>query len=300
MLKQRTLKQNTQISGIGLHSGDVVEMRFLPHHTDGGIVFRRVDLNPVVELPAHALLIQEAFMCSNLVKDDAKVGTIEHVMSAIAALGIDNLIIEVNAAELPIADGSAKPFIDLFLQCGLQEQDAAKKFIKVVKPVQVQVGDKTASFTPYDGFELNFKIDFQHPVFKPEHQFYQFQLHTQQYIDEISTARTFGFMKDLEFLKAQNLALGASLDNAIGLDDESVLNPEGLRFENEFVRHKILDAIGDLSLLGHQILAKFDAFKAGHAVNNELLRQLLSDDSCYEIVTFDDIVTSPIQYLAVS
>lgn len=299
MLKQRTLKNAVQIQGVGLHSGQNVLMKFLPAPENTGVVFRRVDLDPVIDLPANALLIQEAFMCSNLVQGEAKVGTIEHVMSALMAVGIDNVVIEINGEELPIADGSAKPFVDLFLETGLVEQDAAKKFIKVVKPVKVQVGDKIASFEPYDGFQVNFKIEFNHPVFKEEHQYYEFKLNTADYIEQISSARTFGFMKDLEFLKSKNLALGASLENAIGLDETSVLNPEGLRFENEFVRHKILDAIGDLSLLGHQILAKVDAFKAGHAVNNELLRQLLQDESQYEIVTFDDESLSPVQYLDV-
>lgn len=298
-MKQRTLKNIATIEGIGLHSGQTVHLRFLPSDIDSGIIFRRVDLTPVVEIPAQALLIQEAFMCSNLVQNDVKVGTIEHVMSAISALGIDNLMIEVDASELPIADGSSKPFIELFLQTGLVEQDALKKFIRVIKPVDVQVDDKTASFTPYDGFLVNFKIDFQHPVFKLEHQFYSFDLHSQDYIEHISSARTFGFLRDLEMLQSKNLALGAGLHNAIGLDDEKVLNPEGLRFENEFVRHKILDAIGDLSLLGYQILAKFDGYKAGHAVNNLLLRALFDDKNSYEIVTFDDITKCPIHYLTV-
>lgn len=299
MLKQRTLQQIAEIQGVGLHSGQTVRMRFLPSDVDSGIIFRRVDLNPAVDIPAQALLIQEAFMCSNLVQDDVKVGTIEHVMSAISALGIDNLIVEVDASELVIADGSAKPFIDLFLQTGLVEQQASKKFIKIIEPVAIQIEDKTASFTPFDGFLVNFKIDFQHPVFKPEHQFYSFDLHSQDYIEQISSARTFGFLRDLEMLQSKNLALGAGLHNAIGLDDEKVLNTEGLRFENEFVRHKILDAIGDLSLLGHQILAKFDGFKAGHAVNNALLRAVLANPNCYEIVTFDDIKKCPIHYLTV-
>lgn len=299
MLKQRTLKQAVSIQGIGLHSGQMVEMKFLPHEIDGGIIFRRVDLNPVVEIPAQAMLIQEAFMCSNLVQGEAKVGTIEHVMSAISALGIDNLIIEVSASELAIVDGSTKPFIDLLLKTGLEEQNAAKKFIKIKQPVAIQIDDKTASFTPYDGFQVNFKIDFNHPIFTAEHQFYSFDLNTEDYQQNIAPARTFGFKKDLDMLQSKNLALGASLENAIGLDEISVLNPEGLRFENEFVRHKILDAIGDLSLLGHQILAKFDGFKAGHAVNNMLLREVLANPSCYEIVTFDDEKQCPIHYVTV-
>lgn len=298
-MKQRTLKNSISIQGIGLHRGECVNLNFLPNDVNGGIIFRRVDLNPAVDIPAQALLIEEAFMCSNLVQNGVTVGTIEHVMSAISALGIDNLIIEVDATELAIADGSAKPFIDLFLQVGLIEQASAKKFIQVVQPVSVTVGDKTASFSPYDGFQLDFTIDFQHPAFKPKHQFYSFQLNSVDYIEQISTARTFGFLKDLQMLQSKKLALGASLENAIGLDDEKILNSEGLRFENEFVRHKILDAIGDLSLLGHQILAKFEGFKAGHAVNNALLRQLIADKNSYQIVTFDDKNICPIYYIAV-
>lgn len=299
MLKQRTIKQAIDVQGIGLHSGQTVNMRFLPHEIDGGIVFRRVDLTPVVEIPANAVLIQEAFMCSNLVQENAKVGTIEHVMSAFMAVGIDNIIVEVDASELPIVDGSAKPFVEALLKAGLLEQHAPKKFIKIIKPVQVEIGDKTASFTPYDGFQVNFKIEFNHPIFTAEHQFYQFDLTTADYVQQIAPARTFGFKKDLDMLQSKNLALGASLENAIGLDETSVLNPEGLRFENEFVRHKILDAIGDLSLLGHQILGKFDGFKAGHAVNNALLRQVLQDKSVYEIVTFDEDLLCPISYVTV-
>lgn len=299
MLKQRTIKQAIDVQGIGLHSGQTVNMRFLPHEIDGGIVFRRVDLTPVVEIPANALLIQEAFMCSNLVQENAKVGTIEHVMSALMAVGIDNIIIEVDASELPIVDGSAKPFVETLLKAGLFEQHAPKKFIKIIKPVQVEIGDKTASFTPYDGFQVNFKIEFNHPIFTEQHQFYRFDLNTADYVQQIAPARTFGFKKDLDMLQSKNLALGASLENAIGLDETSVLNPEGLRFENEFVRHKILDAIGDLSLLGHQILGKFDGFKAGHAVNNSLLRQVLQDKSVYEIVTFDEDLLCPISYITV-
>lgn len=296
MLKQRTIKHHVQAKGIGLHSGRDVHIRLLPHHIDGGIVFRRTDLQPYVDIPAQAMLIQEAFMCSNLVRGDVKVGTVEHLMSAIAGLGIDNLIIEVDAAELPIMDGSAAPFIDLLLQGEPVEQDAAKKFIKIKKEISVTLDDKIATFSPFDGFELNFTIDFNHPAFAKEHQNVSMLFSTATYTEHVSRARTFGFMKDLQYLQANQLALGANLDNAIGLDEHGVVNPEGLRYVDEFVRHKVLDAVGDLYLLGHQILAKFTAFKSGHALNNQLLRAVSQDPDCYEVVTFYDKKECPIDY----
>ncbi|AOA59654.1 UDP-3-O-acyl-N-acetylglucosamine deacetylase [Acinetobacter larvae] len=297
MLKQRTLKRVVKASGIGLHSGQKVLINFLPHVEDGGIVFRRIDLVPPVDIPADALLIQEAFMCSNLVIGDIKVGTVEHVMSAIAALGIDNLIVEVSASEVPIMDGSAGPFIYLLMQGILVEQQAPKKFIRILKPVQALIDDKRAVFSPHEGFQINFTIDFDHPAFAKEYQSATIDFSTETFVYEVSEARTFGFMKDLDYLKTHNLALGASLDNAIGVDDTGVVNEEGLRFADEFVRHKILDAVGDLYLLGHQIIAKFDGYKSGHALNNQLLRNVKSDPTNYEIVTFDDASLSPIQYV---
>lgn len=297
MLKQRTLKRVVKASGIGLHSGQKVMINFLPHAIDGGIVFRRIDLDPPVDIHADALLIQEAFMCSNLVIDNVKVGTIEHVMSAIAGLGIDNLIIEVSASEVPIMDGSAGPFIYLLMQGELCEQDAPKKFIKILKPVEALINDKKAIFTPHNGFQLNFTIDFDHPAFAKEYQSATIDFSTETFVYEVSEARTFGFMKDLDYLKANNLALGASLENAIGVDDTGVVNEEGLRFSDEFVRHKILDAVGDLYLMGHQIIAKFDGYKSGHALNNQLLRNVQSDLANYKIVTFDDAQDCPISYV---
>ncbi|MCM1962641.1 UDP-3-O-acyl-N-acetylglucosamine deacetylase [Acinetobacter pittii] len=299
MVKQRTLNRVVKASGIGLHSGQKVMINFIPHTVDGGIVFRRIDLDPPVDIPANALLIQEAFMCSNLVTGDIKVGTIEHVMSAIAGLGIDNLIVEVSASEVPIMDGSAGPFIYLLMQGGLRELDAPKKFIRILKPVEALIDDKKAIFSPHNGFQLNFTIDFDHPAFAKEYQSATIDFSTETFVYEVSEARTFGFMKDLDYLKANNLALGASLDNAIGVDDTGVVNEEGLRFADEFVRHKILDAVGDLYLLGHQVIAKFDGYKSGHALNNQLLRNVQSDPSNYEIVTFDDESQCPIPYVSV-
>ena len=300
MVKQRTLNRVVKASGIGLHSGQKVMINFIPHTVDGGIVFRRIDLDPPVDIPANALLIQEAFMCSNLVTGDIKVGTIEHVMSAIAGLGIDNLIVEVSASEVPIMDGSAGPFIYLLMQGGLRELDAPKKFIRILKPVEALIDDKKAIFSPHNGFQLNFTIDFAPPAFAKEYQSATIDFSTETFVYEVSEARTFGFMKDLDYLKANNLALGASLDNAIGVDDTGVVNEEGLRFADEFVRHKILDAVGDLYLLGHQIIAKFDGYKSGHALNNQLLRNVQSDPSNYEIVTFDDENQCPIPYVSVT
>jgi UDP-3-O-[3-hydroxymyristoyl] N-acetylglucosamine deacetylase len=300
MVKQRTLNRVVKASGIGLHSGQKVMINFIPHTVDGGIVFRRIDLDPPVDIPANALLIQEAFMCSNLVTGDIKVGTIEHVMSAIAGLGIDNLIVEVSASEVPIMDGSAGPFIYLLMQGGLRELDAPKKFIRILKPVEALIDDKKAIFSPHNGFQLNFTIDFDHPAFAKEYQSATIDFSTETFVYEVSEARTFGFMKDLDYLKANNLALGASLDNAIGVDDTGVVNEEGLRFADEFVRHKILDAVGDLYLLGHQIIAKFDGYKSGHALNNQLLRNVQSDPINYEIVTFDDESQCPIPYVSVT
>lgn len=299
-LNQRTLKRVVKASGIGLHSGQKVWINFLPHHANGGIVFRRIDLVPPVEITADAFLIQEAFMCSNLVMAQTKVGTIEHMMSALAGLGIDNIMIEVSASELPIMDGSAAPFIELLMQGEIAEQDAPKKFIKVLKPVEASIDDKRAAFKPYDGFLLNFTIDFDHPAFAKEYQSSSIVFSTENFVREVSQARTFGFMKDLDYLKANHLALGASLDNAIGLDDTGVVNAEGLRFCDEFVRHKILDAVGDLYLLGHQIIAQFDGYKSGHALNNLLLRTLKNDPSSYQIVTFNEAADCPIDYIQAS
>lgn len=300
MFKQRSIRRVVRASGIGLHSGKKVRMNFLPSECDTGIVFRRIDLAPAVEIPAEAMLIQEAYMCSNLVKNKVKIGTVEHVMSAIAGLGIDNLIIEIDAPEIPIMDGSAGPFIYLLLQGELTEQAEAKKFIKIKKEIHVQTDDKTASFRPFDGFELNFTIDFDHPAFDKKYQSTSILFSTENFVEQVSEARTFGFVKDLELLQANNLALGANLDNAIGLDEHGVVNEGGLRFSDEFVRHKILDAIGDLYLLGHQIIAKFDAFKSGHALNNKLLRAVEADADSYEIVTFCNQESCPIKYVPLS
>ena len=300
MLNQRTLCNSVQISGIGLHSGQNVHMTLLPHVIDGGIIFRRIDLEPYVDIPAQAHLVQDAIMCTTLMHQAVRISTIEHMMSALAALGIDNLIIAVSASELPIMDGSAKPFIDLMLAAGLQEQSAAKKFLRIVKAIEVMQVDKRAAFSPFHGFRLDFEINFNHPAFTVDNQSISFNFSSESFIDHISQARTFGFMRDLAQLKQHHLALGASLDNAIGLDETQVLNPDGLRFDNECVRHKILDAIGDLYLIGYPIIGKFDAYKSGHALNNQLIQKILANPDCFEIVTFNNIVDCPISYVNLS
>jgi len=277
-----------------------VHLALYPQPTDTGIVFERSDLIGSVPVPADAFLVQDTLMSSNLVLDNVRIGTVEHLLSAIAGLGIDNLLIRVSSAEIPIMDGSAAPFVDILLDAGICEQEKAKKFLKIVRPVRVKIDDKWAELRPHDGFELNFEIDFDHPAFDKEQQHAQFHLSSQNFIEGLCTARTFGFVKDIEMMRQNNLARGGSMENAIVIDDMKVLNAEGLRFMDEFVRHKILDALGDLYLIGHPILGRFNAYKSGHALNNLLVREVLSDENNFEIVTFDDNVTAPIDYLRVN
>jgi UDP-3-O-[3-hydroxymyristoyl] N-acetylglucosamine deacetylase len=296
MLKQRTIQRPIRATGIGLHSGQKVYLGLLPHHADGGIVFRRTDLTPPVDVPASALLVQETMMSSNLVQGDVRIGTVEHLMSALAGLGIDNLIVEVSAAEIPIMDGSAGPFVFLLQSAGIAEQDAPKRFIQILAPVEVLLDDKRAAFLPHQGFAVQFTIDFDHPAFDAAHQSAEVDFSSTSFVEELSHARTFGFLRDIEYLRANNLALGGSLDNAIVVDDHGIVNEEGLRFADEFVRHKMLDAIGDLYLVGHSIIGRFEGYKSGHALNNMLLRKLLSLPDHYQIVTFDDENECPIPY----
>jgi UDP-3-O-[3-hydroxymyristoyl] N-acetylglucosamine deacetylase len=297
MLTQRTLLRPIRASGIGLHSGQRVFLTLHPAPEDHGIVFRRTDLNPPVSIPAQALLVQETMMSSNLVRDGVRIGTVEHLMSALAGMGIDNVLIDVSAAEIPIMDGSAGPFIYLIQQGGIAAQNTPKRFIRILKPIEVREGDKLAGFYPHDGFSIDFKIEFDHPAFHQDYQNATVDFSTTSFIDEVSQARTFGFLRDIDYLRANNLALGGSVDNAIVVDDEGVVNAEGLRFADEFVRHKMLDAIGDLYLIGHTILGKFVGVKSGHALNNRLLRAILADTSSHEIVTFDDENNCPIIYI---
>jgi UDP-3-O-[3-hydroxymyristoyl] N-acetylglucosamine deacetylase len=298
MIRQRTLKQAVRATGIGLHSGRKVYMSLLPAGPDTGIVFRRTDLSPVPEVKAQAHLVGEAVMCSTLVEGDVKIATIEHLMSALAGLGIDNCIVELSAPEVPIMDGSAGPFVFLIQSAGIHEQDAAKKFIRITQPVQVEEGDKFARFEPFNGFRLNFSIDFNHPVLKASGQTAVVDFSTTTYVKEVSRARTFGFMRELDQLRAANLGLGANLDNVVALDEFRVVNHDGLRYENEFVRHKILDAVGDLYLLGHSVIGAYNAYKSGHALNNKLVRAVLADQAAWEMVTFDEAVErAPISFV---
>lgn len=297
MLKQRTLKSIVSTVGIGLHSGRKVTLTLRPAAPDTGIVFSRVDLPTPVEIPASAYGIGDTRLASVLQKDGARVSTVEHLMSACAGLGIDNLYVDVDAEEIPIMDGSAASFVFLLQSAGIEQQPAAKRFIRVLKPVEVRDGDKIASLTPYFGFKLAFTIDFQHPAVNKTGQNCEVDFADVSYIREIARARTFGFAHEVEMLREMGLARGGSLDNAIVLDEHRILNNDELRYTNEFVRHKILDAIGDLYLVGHPLIAAYSAHKSGHAMNNMLLRALLADETAYEIVTFDDEAKAPAAFL---
>jgi UDP-3-O-[3-hydroxymyristoyl] N-acetylglucosamine deacetylase len=288
MICQRTLRHPVRAGGIGLHSGRKVYMSLLPAGADTGIVFRRVDLSPAREIPALAQNVGETTLSSNLVLDGVKVATVEHLMSALCGLGIDNCVVELSAAEVPIMDGSAAPFVFLAQSAGIHQQQAPRRFLRIRQPVQVADGDKWARLEPYDGFRLSFHIDFDHPLLKSTAQQAVVEMSTAAYVREVSRARTFGFMREFEFLRSRSLALGASLENAVAVDEYRVLNQDGLRYEDEFVRHKILDAVGDLYLLGHPVLGSYSAFKSGHALNNKLARALLADASAWEEVIFED------------
>ena len=288
MIRQRTLKSPIRASGIGLHGGRKVFISILPAPVDHGVVFRRVDLSPAVDIAADALLIGETTLCSTLVKDGVKVATVEHIMSALSGMGIDNVLVELSSPEIPIMDGSAAPFMYLFQSAGIVEQNAARTFLRVLQPVQVGEGDKYARLEPYEGFRLSFGIEFKHPAFKTSAQTATLEFSTASYVREVSRARTFGFMREFEMMRAKNLALGASLDNAVALDDYRVVNPDGLRYDDEFVRHKILDAVGDLYLAGRPILGAYSAYKSGHALNNQLACALLQDTKAWELVRFED------------
>lgn len=293
MLKQRTLKTVIRASGVGLHGGVKVNMALRPAAPNTGIVFRRVDLPEPVDIPAAALLVGDTRMCSCLEKDGVKVGTIEHLMSAFAGLGIDNAWVDLDAPEVPILDGSASPFVFLIQSAGIEEQNAAKKFIRVTKTIEVRDGDKWARFEPYDGYSLSFSIVFNHPAIDKSAQKASIDFADDSYVRDVARARTFGFMQEVEYLRENGLALGGGLENAIVLDEFRVLNQDGLRYGDEFVKHKILDAVGDLYLLGHPLLAAFSSHKGGHALNNQLARELLSQQESWELVTFDQAEHAP-------
>ena len=293
MVKQRTLKNPVQATGVGLHTGERVDLALRPAPANSGIVFRRVDLSPVVAIRAEAHAVHDTRLSTCLEFGNARVSTIEHLMSAFAGLGVDNAYVDLNSAEVPIMDGSAGTFIFLLQSAGIAEQSAAKQFIRIKKTVEVRDGDKWVRFEPFNGYKLGFTINFSHPVFAASKQNVTIDLGEHSYIKEVSRARTFGFMQDVEAMRAQGLALGGNLDNAIVMDEYRVINPDGLRFEDEFVKHKVLDAIGDLYLLGHPLIGAFSGYKSGHALNNALLRALLADEQAWEFVTFDKTEEAP-------
>jgi len=296
VIRQRTLKNTIRATGIGLHTGKKVYLTLSPAPIDTGVVFRRVDCNPPVVIPGHPLNVQDTELATSLGKDGVRVSTVEHLMAALAGLGIDNCFVDVSADEVPIMDGSAAPFVFLVQSAGILEQGAAKKFTRIKKVIEVRDGDKWARFEPFNGFKMKFTIDFDHPLFNGEPQTSEVDFSTTSFVREISRARTFGFMSDIEALRKRDLARGGSMDNAIVIDDYRVLNEDGLRYKNEFVRHKILDAVGDLYLLGHSLIGSFTAYKSGHALNNRLLRELLVNQSAWEEVVFEDVETAPISY----
>lgn len=296
MIRQRTLKNVIKATGITLHGGERAELILRPAPVNTGIIFRRVDLNPIVDIHASAENVGDTTLSTTLTKGNTRVSTVEHLLSAFAGMGIDNAYVDVTTSEIPIMDGSAGPFVFLIQSAGLEDQNAPKRFIRIKRKVKVTDGDKWASFEPYDGFKVTFTIDFDHPLFKEDQKTATLDFSSLSYVKEVSRARTFGFMADFEKLQAMNLARGASLDNAIAIDDFRVLNEDGLRYDNEFVKHKILDAVGDLYLLGSSLVGAFHGYKSGHAINNTLLRELLKRKEAWEFVTFKDTKTAPISY----
>jgi UDP-3-O-[3-hydroxymyristoyl] N-acetylglucosamine deacetylase len=297
MLNQRTLKNVIRATGVGLHTGKKVLVTFRPAPPDRGIVFRRVDLDPVVEIPALAENVGDTSLSTSLMRDGVRISTVEHLLSAFAGLGIDNAYVDLSAAEVPIMDGSAGPFVFLIQSAGFQEQSAPKRFIRIKKSISVNDGDKWARFEPFSGFKVSFAIEFDHPFFQQSSKHAEIDFSTTSFVKEVSRARTFGFMREVEWLRGRNLALGGSLDNAVVVDDYRVLNEDGLRYEDEFVKHKILDAIGDLYLLGHSLIGAFHGHKSGHELNNQLLRKLLATRSAWELVSFGKEEEAPISFM---
>lgn len=293
MIRQRTLKNIVRATGVGLHTGKKIYLTLRPAAPNTGIVFRRVDLDRVVEIKADPYAVKDTRLSSCLEKDGARIQTVEHLMSALAGLGIDNIYVDLTDGEVPIMDGSASPFVFLIQSAGIEEQAAAKKFIRILKPVEVRAADKWVKFEPYSGFRVDFSIDFNHPAFAETNRRVVVDFETTSFIKEVSRARTFGFMQDVETLRSQGLALGGSMDNAIVMDEYRILNVDGLRYEDEFVKHKALDAIGDLYLLGHPLIGAFTAYKSGHALNNQLLRCLLEQPAAWEEVSFQSQDDAP-------
>lgn len=296
MLRQRTLRAAVTATGIGLHSGEEVQLTLLPAPADSGITFRRVDLDPVVEIPARADCVGDTTLSTCLVAQGHRVSTVEHLLAALAGLGVDNACIDVSAPEVPIMDGSAAPFVKMIQSAGIIEQDAAKKFVRVRREVTVEDGDKIASFLPFDGFKVSFTIDFDQPVFRGRTAHAEMDFSRTSFVTEVSQARTFGFMHEVEYLRSRGLARGGSFDNAVVVDDYRILNTEGLRSEDEFVKHKVLDAIGDLYLLGHSLIGEYRAYKSGHHLNNIAVRALLGQRDAWEWATFEDAAAAPGNY----
>jgi UDP-3-O-[3-hydroxymyristoyl] N-acetylglucosamine deacetylase len=296
LIKQRTLKNVIRAMGVGLHTGKKVYLTLRPAPANSGIRFRRVDLDEPVEILARPEHVGDTKLSTTLCQGNVRISTVEHLLSAMAGLGIDNAYIDLTADEVPIMDGSAGPFVFLIQSAGIAEQNAAKKFIRIKKTVKVEDKDKWVKFEPFQGFKVSFQIDFDHPLFTAQKQVCEVNFSTTSFVKEVSRARTFGFQKDIEFLRQNNLALGGSQENAIVLDDYRVLNEDGLRYDNEFVKHKILDSIGDLYLLGHSLIGAFSGYKSGHELNNKLLLALMADSEAWEEVTFEDDLAAPISY----
>jgi UDP-3-O-[3-hydroxymyristoyl] N-acetylglucosamine deacetylase len=297
MIRQRTLKNVIRATGVGLHTGEKVYLTLRPAPVNTGIVFRRTDLDRPVELPARCDYVGDTRLSTTLVNDGVRISTVEHLLSAFAGLGIDNARVDVSAPEVPIMDGSAGPFVFLIQSAGVQEQNAPKRFIRILKPVRVEDGDKWAEFRPFNGFKVSFTIDFDHPVFRDRSQSVTIDFAKTSFVREVSRARTFGFMREVELLRENRLALGGSLDNAVVVDDYRILNEEGLRYEDEFVKHKVLDAVGDLYLLGHALIGAFSGFKSGHALNNRLLQTLMADRTAWAMTTLEDAREAPMGFL---
>lgn len=297
MIKQRTLKNTIRATGVGLHTGEQVYLTLHPAEPNTGIHFRRVDLDNPIIIRATPQNVGETTLSTTLVCGEVKISTVEHLLSAFAGLGIDNAIVDVNAAEIPIMDGSAGPFVFLLQSAGVKEQDVPKQYLRIKKTIRVEDGDKWAEFTPFEGFKVTFTIDFEHPAFGHDVKTATMDFSSTTFVREVSRARTFGFLKDIEILQKNNLALGGSLDNAIVVDDTKVINEDGLRYADEFVKHKILDAIGDLYLLGHSLIGEFNGYKSGHGLNNRLLRTLLENKDAWEMVSFENEDDAPISFM---
>jgi UDP-3-O-[3-hydroxymyristoyl] N-acetylglucosamine deacetylase len=297
MIKQRTLKNVIRATGVGLHTGKKIYLTLRPAPANAGIIFRRVDLDDPVEIESKPDNVGDTMLSTSLVKGDVKISTVEHLLSALAGFGIDNAYVDLSSDEVPIMDGSAGPFVFLIQSAGVEEQNAPKQFLRIKERIRVEDEDNWAMFEPFEGFKVGFTIEFDHPMFHERNCKAEIDFSTTSYVKEVSRARTFGFMRDVELLRENNLALGGSLDNAVVVDDYRILNEDGLRYEDECVKHKILDAIGDLYLLGHSLIGSFTGFKSGHSLNNRLLRELLATESAWELVSYEDEVDLPISFM---